>query len=287
MLRLHIRRASARRRTSSRRALALAATAALVGSAVGLGVTGAGSAPVAGASMRVRAPSCKQQLVVPAYFYPGPTWTKVLTGQPRDLGLIVNPSNGPGGAPDPLYTKTVARARKEHVLLYGYVDTRFTSTPVAAVEAQVNRYLDWYGIRDVFLDDASSSAAEIGYYRTITAYVRRLSPGAEVMLNPGDYPAPGYAALEDRIVVFEDTYKPFLRAKPPAWVAHHPSRMFVAIVSGVPASRRAQVLKLASSRHFQGVYVTDQSGDPASLYDRLPAYWTSEQLAVTATCRNN
>ena len=226
---------------------------------------------------------CAQQSLLPAYFYPGAAWQSALSSATPGSSIIVNPSSGPGTTPNAAYQQVIAAARSEGVRLWGYIDTKYTSTPLGSIDSQIADYQEWYGITNIFFDDASSSAGDLSYYRLVSQAVRTADPGASVMLNPGDYPDSSYASLGDVLVVFEGDYQSFLQSEPPSWVNTLPADMFAALVSAVPAAQMPSVVALSSARNVGYTYVTDHV-DVATLYEQLPSYWTAELQDLSANC---
>ncbi len=275
-------------------------SAALLGLTAGAGVagvvTGASPALAAAPAQGVPAPLaqaaqapvaaqavCPQQSLLPAYFYPGATWQAALSTAAAGASIIVNPSSGPGSTFDPNYAQVIDAARAKGAHLWGYIDTKYTTVPISSLQTQIADYSAWYGITDVFFDDVSSSAADLGYYQSASQAVRTATPGASVMLNPGDYPDASYATLGDVINVFEGNYQSYLAVQPPAWAAAQPAGMLASMVSAVPDAQMPSVLALSRQRGTGYIYVTDHV-DIATLYEQLPAYWDSELQNVTASC---
>ena len=223
--------------------------------------------------------------MLPAYFYPGPSWQAALATATASSTIIVNPSSGPGSTPDPQYLQVVASAQAKGVGLLGYVDTGYTSLPLADLEQQVTDYRSWYGITGVYLDDVSSGAAQLGYYQAASEAVRTTDPGATVVLNPGTFPDRSYASLGDVIVDFEGTYNSFVNEHPPTWVDSYPPAMFASQVSGVAQSQMAATLGLAEAHHSGYVYLTDET-NTATLYEQLPTYWAAELGAIQTACQS-
>jgi hypothetical protein len=229
------------------------------------------------------AATCPVQSLLPAYFYPGQAWQTALATATSASTIIVNPDSGPGSSQDPQYSQVIDAARSEGVQLLGYIDTGYGSLSMADVDQQVGEYQSWYGITDIYFDDVSSSAAELGYYQQATGAVRSSDPGALVMLNPGAYPDQSYMSLGDVVVDFEGPYSSFLDARPPSWVYDYPATMFASQVSGVPSTQVAATLDLAVSLHSAYVYLTDES-DSQILYEQLPTYWSSELQDIQSMC---
>ena len=253
-------------------------TTALLASALAALGLAAGPLPSAAASVASRprpAALCGQRSLLPAYYYPGPTWQATLAAARPGSATVVNPDSGPGASYDPNYARVVAAARAKGAVLWGYVDTRYAAVPAASVAAQVADYRRWYGITNVFFDDVSSQASQVGYYRQATLIARTGAPAASVILNPGDYPAPVYATLGDVLVVFEGNLSQYMKADPPAWTRRQPAGMFASLISAVPTGRLGSVLSLARARRSGWVYVSPHV-DKATLYEQLPRYWNAE-----------
>ncbi len=229
-----------------------------------------------------RDPTCGLQSLLPAYFYPGPPWQSALDDAAPGSTIIVNPSSGPGNGPDPQYEQVVDAARSKGVHLLGYINTFYTATPLGTVEQQVDEYRTWYGITDIYFDDVSRGAVELGYYQWATGLVRSVTPGAEVMLNPGTYPDQSYLSLGDVIVDFEGTSGAFMSQRPPSWVYDYPATMFASQISAVPQGQVTAMLDLAAADHSSYVYLTDET-DPAVLYEQLPSYWSTEVGDLTSS----
>lgn len=225
---------------------------------------------------------CGAAPLLPAYFYPGRTWRDALAEVGPGEAIIVNPDNGPGKAPDPNYTRTVARAESSGATLLGYIDTRYAKVSRASIARQVEDYRRWYGITDVFFDDVTTAASRVGYYRAASDAVRQTDPGAWVVLNPGTYPAQAYMSLHDTLVVFEGSERSFLADPPPAWMASYPTRDFAMIVSAVPAGDEGPVTALALRRRAGYVYITDHA-TTSTLYEQLPTYWADEVRTLEAS----
>ena len=249
---------------------------------VGAGGRAQGASPVARSS-GADSQTCPVQSLLPAYFYPGSTWQTALATATPGSTIIVNPDSGPGADPDPQYQQVIDTAQSEGVQLLGYINTAYGSLSMADLDQEVSEYRSWYDITDIYFDDASSSAAELGYYQQATDAVRSTDSGALVMLNPGDYPDQSYMGLGDVVVDFEGPYSSFLDAQPPSWVYDYPATMFVSQVSGVPSTQVTATLDLAVSLHSAYVYLTDES-DVQILYEQLPTYWASELQDIQAMC---
>lgn len=240
-----------------------------------VGLLGAGASPIGAAR------PC-QRAFVPAYFYPGPNWTRAIESWPPPSIMILDiTSSGAGARPDPDYQATVRQAEAAGITLLGYVNTDYARRPAAAVRADIRHYRSWYHVSDVFLDEAASDRGGLAYYRRLADYVHR-SPGSMVMLNPGTYPARQYMSVGNVVLVFEGSYASYARLRVPGWVGRYPAGKFAQAIYAVPAARVGAVIGLSRRRQAGYLYVTSSAGtDP---YATLPAVWPLEDAAIATGC---
>jgi hypothetical protein len=225
-------------------------------------------------------PTC-QQALVPAYFYPGASWTEAIGSKPPPRIMIMDmTSSGAGTAPDRNYQAVARRAHAAGITLAGYSDTDYGRRPVEAVEADAQHYKSWYGVSDIFLDRVSSNPGDLAYYRKVSADIRRAIPGSLVILNPGDYPDPSYMSVGDIVVAFEGSYSQFAALSVPHWVKGYPATRFAALIYGAPAALLPKAFSAAQRRDVGYVYVTGQSG--VNPYGSMPGYWSGEDSIIAA-----
>lgn len=227
--------------------------------------------------------NCAAQLLTPAYFYPGASWQQLLSDPTPGQVVIVNPSSGPGSGPDVAYQAEVQWAVQLGDTVYGYINTFYTGASLTTVESQVNDYATWYHITNIFFDDMSSSSSNFGYYQTLSNAVHQAAPSANVMLNPGTYPAAVYGTLGDQLVVYEGPYGQFASTTPPAWTDAYPPAQFAAMVSAVPSNQLGAMLSAAVANRDHFVYATDDA-TTSTLYESLPSYWSTEVTSVASEC---
>ncbi len=212
-----------------------------------------------------RAP-CAASLL-PAYLYPSEIHRLAEHARLPEL-LVVNPASGPGAAPDVDYRRAIAAARSGGARVLGYVPTGWAGRPSGAVEADIARYREWYGVDGVFLDEAAASESALPYYRT-------LRDRAEfVVLNPGVVPAPGYFDIADVVVTFEGPFAAYRMRAPdpfPERSAH--------LVYG--ASAEQALVALERERPVRYAYFT--SGALPHPWGSLPDYLAPE-LAKLGGC---
>jgi hypothetical protein len=227
-------------------------------------------------------PAC-QEALIPAYFYPGPTWTRAIDSKPAPGVMILDiTSSGAGVSPDRNYQATVKRAQAAGIKVLGYSNTDYTQRPAAAVQADVRHYRSWYGVTDIFLDEVSSDRDGIAYYRQLAGYVHGLAPGSTVMLNPGLYPERQYMSIGDIVMVYENTYASFVGLHVPQWVDNYPARKFAYAIYATSGAQLGSALSLAERRNAGYVYVTASSG--SNPYRSLPAYWPKEEATLAGQC---
>ena len=191
-------------------------------------------------------------------------------------------SSGAGSSPDRNYQAAVKRAQAAGIEIIGYSNTDYALRPAAAVEADVRNYRAWYGVTNIFLDQASSNSSGIAYYRRLTNYIHDVDPGSTVLLNPGTYPDRQYMSLGDVVMVYENTYAHYVNLQVPSWAYKYPAASFAYSVYATSGPQLAKTISLSESRHAGYVYVTNRTG--SNPYSSLPAYWASEDAIIAARC---
>ena len=220
-------------------------------------------------------------LVVPAYFTPQPTsrWARIDRARHAVRWVILNPDNGPGRAPAAGYEAVVRRDRRAGIAVLGYVPTGQGRRARASVLGKVDRYRHFYGVNDVFFDEAPTGRRFEERYRAFVAAVHAHHGFA--VLNPGTTPARGYFDFADAIVTFESGATAYRHAHRGSIRPRGlPAAKIWNIVLGVPRGDLDRVLASARARGVGGLFVTDLG--PPNPYDRLPSYWTAEVGAVSA-----
>jgi hypothetical protein len=220
-------------------------------------------------------------IVVPSYWYPGTSsWSELASdGSPTVTDAILNPcapdgTCSPGDAVNPATISDLQQDQAAGITFYGYVWTDEGSVPVATAEAEIQDYVKWYGVKNVFLDGAATScSAETSYYLPLYRYVHAL--GGKVILNPGTTSNSCYMSASDMIDMFEGTQASLGSWSRPGWMASYSRSRFLAIayqVSGTAAMQASA--QLAGADGFGNVYVTDQR--LPNPYAQLPSYWSAE-----------
>ncbi|MFJ9433997.1 spherulation-specific family 4 protein [Streptomyces sp. NPDC101490] len=176
-------------------------------------------------------------LLVPLYVHPAEdpdAWRRLITAGDRTYGVVINPANGPGEAPDPAFTAAVDALRTAGARLLGYVDTDYGVRTPAEVTADWDRHRAWYGVDGCFLDRTTARQEALADCKRLVRSLRRAGAGT-VVLNPGVHPAPGYARLADLTVTFEGSWSTYVSGfSRPAWTARLPAEKLCHLVYGVP-----------------------------------------------------
>lgn len=240
-----------------------------------------------------RAFAAPLELLVPAYFYPeakGLTYWNTLAAaaSKAPITAIVNPDSGPGTSVDPNYVAVVDHARAAGVKVIGYVHTSYGTRPLNDVVTDINRYLGFYAIDGIFIDEMADdgSAASVNYYLAIYQYIKGLNPGFRVIMNPGTTAPELYVSLPlaDALVTFESGPRPYRRLQTPAWVHNYANDRFGHLVHDVGTLDTAiGFVTLAQQRNAGLIYVTNDKG-ASNPWNSLPAYWSG---LVSEVCRRN
>jgi hypothetical protein len=218
-------------------------------------------------------------LLIPLYVHPAEdpaAWHRLITCAARTYGVVLNPANGPGEAPDPAFAAAAGALRAAGARVLGYVDTDYGARDPVRITADVRRHQDWYGVDGCFLDQVTAAPHGFPACRRLVRSVRRLG-ASTVVLNPGVHPAPGYARLADLTVTFEGPWSTYVSAfSRPSWTARQPPERFCHLVYGVPEPLVPLAVRTASER---GAAVCGPvTGEPPNPWSRLtPALAEAER----------
>lgn len=230
------------------------------------------------------------RILVPLYAYPAwwdaahYVWDDVAAAGSRvPITAIINPDNGPAGAPPNRdFVIGMTALRQAGVTMIGYVYTSYGARTLAAVKADIDLYSSSYGVQGIFLDEVSTSSGQLAYYAELYAYIKAKPNLPIVITNPGTRTPETHVArpVTDTTVIFEDGTG-WAGYVPDAYVARYPASRFAVLLHDIatPAAMRASV-DLAVRRNVGYVYATnDGLPDP---WDSLPSYWTDLVACVSA-----
>jgi Spherulation-specific family 4 len=224
-----------------------------------------------------------QRSFVPAFFSPGSGWTRIVRSKPPPAVMILDLTDtGAGTSPEPGFQAAVRRAQAAGIRVLGYVATEYGQRPIAQAEADARNYKAWYGVSGIFLDQTPASRAQLGYYRSLADYIRGISRGAVVWLNPGIYPDQAYMSVADVVMTFEGPYTRYRNSRAPGWASQYPPGRFANTIFAASSAEFESALRQSAGAIAGYVFITDRSGtDP---YSGLPAYWANESASVAASC---
>lgn len=227
---------------------------------------------------------CAENVVIPAYFYPGSTggyWNQINTAAASVPTIaIFNPNSGPGTAVDQNYLQAINKLHAAGGKAYGYVHTSYGTRLITDVTKDINTYLAFYPVDGIFIDEMTndSSSASLNYYFSIYNYVKGLNTTYGIIGNPGTSVPESYASLPvaDRLVVFESSAKVFSTYKPAAWQASYPADRFIGIIHSATQKQMQTICQFSATHGIKNIYITSDSG--SNPYDTLPPYWNDEIL---------
>jgi len=223
-----------------------------------------------------------QSISIPAYFYPGPLWEKVINGRPSVNTVIMNPENGPGQIKNPDYVEAIKNAQRTGISVIGYIHTDYGNRNVNLVKSEIDKYISWYDVNGIFLDEVSTDPNQIPYYNELYNYIHSYWDMIAV-LNPGTFPHESYMKVGDILLVFEGNYWSYFRLEIPSWVfTYDPGRFWHVIYDIRTKFFMKNVVRLSRNRNAGNVYVTNDKGD--NPYDTLPSYWDDELNEIERYC---
>ncbi len=240
--------------------------------------------PAAAGATSTTAAACRHTFV-PAYPWSSSFWTRAIDSKPAPGVMILNVTGtGAGTSAVPHFQSLVKKAQKAGITVLGYSSTEYGQRPAAQVEADAKNYRAWYKVNGMFLDLTANGSGELGYYKTLAAYIRTAIPKSVIWLNVGAYPARGYMSAGNVVVAFEGSYASYLGLQVPSWAAHYRAARFADVIYATPAPDLASAVSLSKRRRTGNLFVTNLAGSPDP-YSALPSYWAREVSDVTAGCK--
>lgn len=230
---------------------------------------------------RSSVPEICQRIIVPAYFGPGATWARAVASAPSTGLMILNVNSGVGDQYQEPEALAARAAQAAGITVLGYVQTNLARRPVAEVEAEIDKYFDWYGVDGIYIDVATGRASDRAYFRRLADHTRAVDGGATVALNPALDLDRGYLEFVDVYCLYEWTYEEYREKQLPEWIGDYPAERFIHVVYAVPSGRAARAtLNLAKRRNAGYVFLTNVS-DPDRIYKSLGRFW---DLQVAHAC---
>jgi hypothetical protein len=237
-------------------------------------------------TVTVKPPAACQSVAIPAYFYPssgsGP-WSTSVASEPGVGIMVANADSGPGATADPNYASGIAQARAAGIAVFGYVYSDYAENSLASVEANISLWKSFYGVTDIFIDQASTSTTDESYYQALTSYVHAQAPGSLTILNFGTIPPQGDMSAGDIMVTFEGDYSTYESTSFPSWVDGYAANRFYNIVYNVPA-QTSMTQVLSEAEHYNVGYVYATNDTLPNPYDTVPPYLSSEAGEAHSNC---
>lgn len=116
--------------------------------------------------------------------------------------VAVNPASGPGSAPDADYEQAIDMLNDAGVLVLGYTPTKYGSRDIEAVKADIDRWVEWYSVGGIMLDEFPNQNGYEAKYTEITSHAKSLGLSF-VMGNAGTEVPQSYIGTVDIIGITE------------------------------------------------------------------------------------
>ena len=230
-------------------------------------------------------PASALELLVPAYFYPtthASEWQSLNTvAAHQPLSVVVNPDGGAGTAFDPNYAAAIDALRTAGGKAYGYIGTDWGTRDASAVQAEIDRYLDWYALDGLFVDEVSEYAADLDYYHALRSYVTAAAPALGLIGNPGTPTVEGYLDIFDTLVIYEDSAAKLSSFTAPAYQSQYDASRFGMLVHGADEATMQTLVNGAAAANIGYLYTTDTAFG-SRLWQELPSYWDAQTVAAAA-----
>jgi hypothetical protein len=191
------------------------------------------------------------------------------------ITAIINPDSGPGTAQNIDYIQGISILKNAGIRVIGYVYTSYASRPIADVEADIDRYVSFYGssISGVLFDEMSNVAGNENYYKTLSNYAK--SKGLTFTAgNPGTDTLPSYIGTVDTLNIYEGSGVPSLGFLSGGWHSNYAKQNFSFVAYGVPSLDQTYITNAA--KYVGYMYITDDN--LPNPWDTLPPYL--EQLVT-------
>lgn len=226
-------------------------------------------------------------LLVPAYFDPETDqtdWNRLIYAAPQvSLMVIMNPNSGPGSSMDIFYRNNVRALQSAGGKVLGYVHTSNGRRPLVQVEREIAKYMAWYEVDGIFVDEMASNATPgtLGYYTKLAKFVRNYGSTKRIMANPGTSFSLKFITQNtaDIFVDDEDVMANVMSTPQASWVVRWPATRF-AEISIASHSDGEQAMWLLSHHHVGWVYATTLKLNPDP-YASLPADFEMEVASVS------
>ena len=223
-----------------------------------------------------------QQAIVPLYSYPPSSFWTDVTANAGPMGMIIcNVDSGPGTGYESNFAAVFAAATAAGITCLGYVPTGYGADSVASVEAQVDLWDTYYGIKSIMFDTVMATSTYLANYTTLVEYVH--GRGGIAVLNPGTIPADeAYMSIADVIQVCEDSYANLATdaGAAPSWLFDYPATTISVTVNecSTEGDMVTAVGLAASAFNAHWCWVTADG-----IYSAEPSYFADEVTTLGYT----
>ncbi|XP_063900029.1 uncharacterized protein LOC135119547 [Zophobas morio] len=200
--------------------------------------------------------------------------------------VIINPNDGPGFKLNLEYQLGCEKLNN-FVKLFGYVSTTYGTRDMQEVIEDIERWVVWYSISGLFLDEVTSHKQDLTYYRRLCSFIySKYGKLFQIMLNPGRVPHEDYFRLCNYIVTFENFYsnwnKENLYQYDGSTIKHHHFSeelntdfeccTQVALIHSCPSEFvMKKALKLCKVRKLRAIFITNEK--MPNPWNKIPKYW--------------
>jgi Spherulation-specific family 4/IPT/TIG domain len=226
-----------------------------------------------------------QHILVPSYIVPGSGWNGIASSYPTVGIALLNVDSGPGSAAETSFKNQVATEEAAGIAMYAYVSSDYGDVALSSVETQINDYASWYGVHDIFVDEAPTNCGTdndvASYYQPLYTYIH--AHGGDEILNPGTANSTSscYMAVTDILDTFEGSYTSYMGYTPAQWTSGYAASRFFNEVYDTPTEGdMVSVLDHLETLNAGWVYVTNLN--TPNPYNALPSYWTDEVDTVSS-----
>jgi len=205
----------------------------------------------------------ERKIIIPLYFYDIDKWDKVAKN--RNEIVIINPNNGPGESIDNNYINLINKLNNNQDLAIGYIYTKWGGRDIDEVQADIDKWIEFYDIKGFFVDEVSTSKEDLNYYEKLTNYIKSKG-NYYIVLNPGVMPDNEYFNIADNIVVFEDSVDKLVDNS----ICNLNNKSSIIVYD----ANETQMENIIRKYKCKYVYITDDT--LPNPYDDLPSYFDEE-----------
>jgi len=216
-----------------------------------------------------------QKIAIPAYFDPLTKSWRLIRSTLKPGNIIISSLLYSDDPPAQKFVDEVNYTKSLGLRVFGYVHTSYGGRNIDEVFANIDRFKNYWGINDIFLDNFLCSAENFNYYFRIRDYIRK-NNGKIIINSCGGLRAGEYCMnFADIVNIYEGSYATYLTRTFPDWVLNYPPERFSHLIYETPESSLPNAISLSKKHHAGHVYITNDVLEP-SPWDTVPPYWQTE-----------